>query len=250
LKNEKSTSSRSAVTAAAADMGIGAVSATLTHKDYNCLVLLYDNESYAKHRDIQLLEFQDRRRRGDDLLSCGRQEAAHAHPVEEETCPACSRPATRSPRLHRRRVRGIRRRPDEKIRKALELGGPTFVHTLRPVPEGLGLPPRSNSQELGHLAVETRDLAAVRGHGWRVQPHRSDAARSPRSRKKRKPVYEYLKRQGPLRALHRRGRRALPGAGRQDVDRLAHPGVIPFTVPERPGDPQIDKKPVHEQKTA
>src|ERR1700682_2767075 len=36
-----------------ADMGIGAISATLTHKDYNCLVLLYDNESYA-NTDIQL----------------------------------------------------------------------------------------------------------------------------------------------------------------------------------------------------
>jgi pyruvate ferredoxin oxidoreductase beta subunit len=36
-----------------ADMGLGAISATLTHKDYNCLVLLYDNESYA-NTDIQL----------------------------------------------------------------------------------------------------------------------------------------------------------------------------------------------------
>jgi pyruvate ferredoxin oxidoreductase beta subunit/oxalate oxidoreductase subunit beta len=30
-----------------ADMGVGAISATLTHPDYNCLILLYDNESYA-----------------------------------------------------------------------------------------------------------------------------------------------------------------------------------------------------------
>ena len=36
-----------------ADMGIGAISATLTHKDYNSLILLYDNESYA-NTDIQL----------------------------------------------------------------------------------------------------------------------------------------------------------------------------------------------------
>src|SRR5438445_11877560 len=36
-----------------ADMGLGAISATLTHKDYNCLVLLYDNERYA-NTDIQL----------------------------------------------------------------------------------------------------------------------------------------------------------------------------------------------------
>src|ERR1700716_4497246 len=36
-----------------ADMGLGAISASLTHKDYNSLILMYDNESYA-NTDIQL----------------------------------------------------------------------------------------------------------------------------------------------------------------------------------------------------
>ncbi|MBI5629028.1 MAG: pyruvate synthase, partial [Candidatus Rokubacteria bacterium] len=36
-----------------ADMGLGAISATLTHKEYNSLILLYDNESYA-NTDIQV----------------------------------------------------------------------------------------------------------------------------------------------------------------------------------------------------
>src|SRR5438045_9202394 len=36
-----------------ADMGLGAISATMTHKEYNSLILLYDNESYA-NTDIQL----------------------------------------------------------------------------------------------------------------------------------------------------------------------------------------------------
>src|ERR1700675_4186594 len=36
-----------------ADMGLGAISATLTHKEYNSLILMYDNESYA-NTDIQL----------------------------------------------------------------------------------------------------------------------------------------------------------------------------------------------------
>ena len=40
-----------------------------------------------------------------------------------------------------------------KIRKALELGGPTFVHTLDPCPKGWDYHPQY-SQELGHLAVE------------------------------------------------------------------------------------------------
>jgi len=36
-----------------ADMGLGGISATLTHPDYNLLILMYDNESYA-NTDIQL----------------------------------------------------------------------------------------------------------------------------------------------------------------------------------------------------
>src|SRR3989442_14710152 len=36
-----------------ADMGLNGISATLTHKEYNSLILLYDNESYA-NTDIQL----------------------------------------------------------------------------------------------------------------------------------------------------------------------------------------------------
>ena len=36
-----------------ADMGLGAISATLTHPDYNLLILMYDNESYA-NTDIQI----------------------------------------------------------------------------------------------------------------------------------------------------------------------------------------------------
>src|ERR1700732_5443203 len=36
-----------------AEMGISGISATLTHPNYNCLILMYDNESYA-NTDIQL----------------------------------------------------------------------------------------------------------------------------------------------------------------------------------------------------
>ena len=36
-----------------ADMGLSAISATLTHNEYNLLILLYDNESYA-NTDIQV----------------------------------------------------------------------------------------------------------------------------------------------------------------------------------------------------
>src|SRR5207245_1027180 len=53
LKNEKINVIAFCGDGGGADMGLGAISATLTHKEYNCLVLLYDNESYA-NTDIQL----------------------------------------------------------------------------------------------------------------------------------------------------------------------------------------------------
>ena len=39
--------------AAGRTWALAAISATLTHPDYNCLILMYDNESYA-NTDIQL----------------------------------------------------------------------------------------------------------------------------------------------------------------------------------------------------
>src|SRR5205814_159124 len=81
-----------------------------------------------------------------------------------------------------------------KIRKALELGGPTFVHTLDPCPKGWDYHPQY-SQELGHLAVETGIwplYEVIDGVCNLTGPTRQIAE----GRKKRKPVYEYLKRQG------------------------------------------------------
>src|SRR6266705_2710984 len=201
LKNEKINVIAFCGDGGGADMGIGAISATLTHKDYNCLVLLYDNESYA-NTDIQL---SSQTPYGADLMN--------------------------------------------KIRKALELGGPTFVHTLDPCPKGWDYHPQY-SQELGHLAVECGIwplYEVIDGVCNLTGPTRQIAE----GRKKRKPVYEYLKRQG--RFAH---------FADEDVEHFQHeidkmwtewliPGVIPFTVAAKDQTIlKIDKKPLHEQKTA
>ena len=65
-----------------ADMGLGAISAALTHADYSFLVILYDNESYA-NTDIQL-SGSDPLGRGDDLQPGGQGQADHAQALEEE----------------------------------------------------------------------------------------------------------------------------------------------------------------------
>lgn len=40
-----------------ADMGLSAISATLTWPEYNCLIIMYDNESYANYNHVFFEEF-------------------------------------------------------------------------------------------------------------------------------------------------------------------------------------------------
>src|SRR5438874_915695 len=227
-----------------ADMGLGAISATLTHKDYNCLVLLYDNESYA-NTDIQLssqtpygavttfspsgskkrLMHTRWKKNVPGMLAAG-------HPESRYIAAGCAAYAVDLM---------------NKIRKALELGGPTFVHTLDPCPKGWDYHPQY-SQELGHLAVECGIwplYEVIDGVCNLTGPTRQIAE----GRKKRKPVYEYLKRQG--RFAH---------FADEDVEHFQHevdkmwtewliPGVIPFTIAAKDQTIlKVDRKPLHEEK--
>ncbi|HMG95507.1 MAG TPA: thiamine pyrophosphate-dependent enzyme, partial [Gemmatimonadaceae bacterium] len=229
-----------------ADMGIGAISATLTHKDYNCLVLLYDNESYA-NTDIQLssqtpygavttfspsgtkkrLMHTRWKKNVPGMLAAG-------HPESRYIAAGCAAYAVDLM---------------NKIRKALELGGPTFVHTLDPCPKGWDYHPQY-SQELGHLAVECGIwplYEVIDGVCNLTGPTRQIAE----GRKKRKPVIEYLKRQGRFAHFADEDVEHF----QQEVDKMwtswLIPGVIPFTVAAKDQTIlKIDKKPIHEQKTA
>jgi pyruvate ferredoxin oxidoreductase beta subunit len=81
-----------------------------------------------------------------------------------------------------------------KIRKALEIGGPTFIHTYDPCPKGWDYDPMY-SHELGMLGVETGiwvQYEVIDGEISLNGPTRMIA----RGKRKRKPVYEFLKRQG------------------------------------------------------
>ena len=141
-----------------ADMGLGAISATMTHPDYNLLILLYDNESYA-NTDIQLsgstpwganttfstpgtvkrIMHHRWKKNMAGLMAVG-------HPTCRYVATICM-----SYGLH-----GM-----NSIRKALTIGGPTFIHSLDPCPKGWDYDP-IQSHELGELAVQTGDLAALR----------------------------------------------------------------------------------------
>ena len=134
-----------------ADMGLGAISATLTHKEYNSLILLYDNESYA-NTDIQIsgtspygantsFSFPGKKRR-----IMNHRWKKNVAPLMAIGHPTCRYVATISTSYALQAMNVVRR--------ALSIGGPTFVHCLNPCPKGWDFDPLQ-AHELGELAVNT-----------------------------------------------------------------------------------------------
>ena len=81
-----------------------------------------------------------------------------------------------------------------KVRRALTIGGPTFIHSLDPCPKGWDYDPML-SPRAGRARHRDRHLPALRGRGRRAcsttaRPRRSSRAGA------RKPVREYLLKQG------------------------------------------------------
>jgi pyruvate ferredoxin oxidoreductase beta subunit len=174
-----------------ADMGLSAISAALQHTDYNLLILLYDNES-AANTDIQ---------------------ASGSTPYGAVTTFSPSGKAKRI--LHRRWKKNMAAmlaagHPEcryvgtvcasyavdfmNRVRKALSIGGPTFIHSLDPCPKGWDYDPML-SHELGELAVLTGvwPLFEVEDHKLRLYGKSKAIAEG---RQKRLPVRDYLLKQG------------------------------------------------------
>ena len=134
-----------------ADMGLNGISATLTHKDYNCLILLYDNESYA-NTDIQLsgstpyganTTFSPPGKAKRIIHTRWKKNTA---PMLAAGHPECRYVATVCASYAVEMM--------NKVRRALTIGGPTFIHSLDPCPKGWDYDPML-SHELGELAIET-----------------------------------------------------------------------------------------------
>ena len=145
-----------------ADMGLGAISATLTHKEYNSLILMYDNESYA-NTDIQL---------------------SGSTPYGANT--TFSPPGSVHRIMHKRWKKN-------KVRRALAIGGPTFIHSLDPCPKGWDYDPML-SHELGELAIETGIFPLYEVEDGVVKYY--GKTKSIVDGRPRKPVREYLLKQG------------------------------------------------------
>ncbi len=164
-----------------ADMGLSAISATLTHPDYNCLILMYDNESYA-NTDIQLtfsppgtkkrIMHHRWKKNMAGMMAAGHPECRYVATVDM-SYPVLAMNA---------------------VRKALSIGGPTFIHSLDPCPKGWDYDPMQ-SHELGELAVLTGlwPLYEVENGVLRLIGKTRDIADG---RLKRTPIRDYLLRQG------------------------------------------------------
>ncbi len=210
-----------------ADMGLGAISATLTHKEYNSLILLYDNESYA-NTDIQLsgmtpyganttfsppgkvkrLIHTRWKKNMAGLMAAG-------HPECRYVATVCASYAVEMM---------------NKVRRALTIGGPTFIHSLDPCPKGWDYDPML-SHELGELAIETGIFPLYEVEDGQVKYYGKTKAivegRAAQAGARVPPEA------GAVCPLHRGGPRILPGEGRRDVGEVGDSGGGAVPSPRR-----------------
>ena len=207
------------------DMGLAAISAALQHDEYNLLILMYDNESYA-NTDIQ---------------------ASGSTPYGANT--TFSPPGKETRIMNKRWKKNTAPmlavgHPDvkfvatangsygldfnNKIRRALTIGGPTFIHSIDPCPKGWDYDPKF-SHELGMLIVETGlwvQYEIIEGELTLNGPSRAIA----RGIRKRKPVEEYLMRQGRFAHFTKEDIKIFQDRVDESWEKWWMPGVIPLTM--------------------
>jgi len=205
-----------------ADMGLSAISATLTHKEYNSLILMYDNESYA-NTDIQLsgstpyganTTFSPPGTVKRIIHTRWKKNMAGMLAVGHSECRYVATVCASYP------VEMMNR-----VRRALSIGGPTFIHSLDPCPKGWDYDPML-SHELGELAVETGiwPLYEVEDgvlHYYGKSKYLADG-------KKRKPTREYLLKQGRFAHFTEDDFEYFQAKVDEMWDKWEVPAVIPF----------------------
>jgi pyruvate ferredoxin oxidoreductase beta subunit len=112
------------------------------------------------------------------------------------------------------------------VRRALSIGGPTFIHSLDPCPKGWDYDPMQ-SHELGELAVLTGvwPLYEVENGVLRLVGKTKDIADG---RTKRRPVKDYLLRQGRFAHFTEEDFDYFQSKVDEMWERWLIPGVIPF----------------------
>ncbi len=208
-----------------ADMWLSAISATLTHPQYNLLILMYDNESYA-NTDIQLsgsspygvnttfsppgkkhrLMHRRWKKNTAAMMAAG-------HPECKYVATVCTSMALETM---------------NKVRKALSIGGPTFIHSLDPCPKGWDYDPMY-SHELGELAVATGIWPLYEVEEGQLRLY-GRSKRIADGNRRRTPVREYLQRQGRFAHFTEEDIEYFQQKIDDMWDKWLIPGVIPFSM--------------------
>lgn len=174
-----------------ADMGLNAISATMTHPDYNLLILMYDNESYA-NTDIQISGTSPYGVNTSFSSPGSKRRIMHHRwkknvaPLIAAGHPTCRYVATISTSYALQAMNVVRR--------ALSVGGPTFVHCLNPCPKGWDFDPYI-AHELGELAVNTGIWPLYEIENGVVKLY-GKTKQIADGKFKRLPVRDYLEKQG------------------------------------------------------
>ncbi len=205
-----------------ADMGLSAISAALTLTEYNMLILMYDNESYA-NTDIQVSGSSPWGANstfsppGKTKHIMNRRWKKNTAPMLATGHPECRYVATACGSY------GLDM--TNKMRRALTIGGPTFIHSIDPCPKGWDYDPKY-SHELGMLAIETGLWVLyeiIDGELILNGPSRAIA----KGMKKRKPVREYLERQGRFAHFNEEDHKYFQSKVDRSWEEWYLPGVIP-----------------------
>jgi len=174
-----------------ADMGLAAISATLTHADYNLLIVMYDNETYA-NTDIQVSGTSPYGA-NTSFSTPGKVKRIMHNRWKKNVAglmvaghPTCKYVATVSTTYALQAMNAVRR--------ALSIGGPTFIHCLNPCPKGWDFDPVL-SHELGNLAVNTGIWPLYEVEKGVVKLY-GKTRQIAEGRFKRLPVADYLLKQG------------------------------------------------------
>jgi pyruvate ferredoxin oxidoreductase beta subunit len=117
-----------------------------------------------------------------------------------------------------------------KVRRALTIGGPTFIHSIEPCPKGWDFDPKY-AHELGMLAVETGLWVQYEIIDGELTLNGASRAIA-RGNRKRKPVKEYLVRQGRFAHLTPEDIELFQRKVDETWEKWWIPGVIPFKKEE------------------
>jgi pyruvate ferredoxin oxidoreductase beta subunit len=112
-----------------------------------------------------------------------------------------------------------------KVRRALTIGGPTFIHSLDPCPKGWDYDPML-SHEMGELAIETGIFPLYEVEDGVVKYYGKTKAIV--EGRPRKPVREYLLKQGRFAHFTEEDLAYFQGKVDEQWNKWEIPGVVPF----------------------